>query len=98
MSFLGQVSARFTLLLTLIDTFAYFTLHSALFRRKDPSMLPGLFLGKLGEGFITSRLACRYFEFILFAANPGHTWHAEFVSNYIHLRTYARALHLLYRC
>lgn len=60
-------------------------------------MLPGLFLGKPGEGFITSRdLACRYFEFIPFAANLGRPWHAEFVSNYIHLRTYARALYLLY--
>ena len=43
-------------------------------------MLPGLFLGKPGEGFITSRdLACRYFEFIPFAANLGRPWHAEFV-------------------
>ena len=38
-----------------MDIFACFILHFALFRRKDPSMLPGLFLGKPGEGFITSR-------------------------------------------
>ena len=45
----------FYTLLTLMDTLACFILHFALFRRKDPSTLPGLFLGKPGEGFITSR-------------------------------------------
>jgi hypothetical protein len=38
-----------------MDVFACFILHFALFRRKDLSMLPGLSLGKSGEGFITSR-------------------------------------------
>jgi hypothetical protein len=38
-----------------MDVFACFILHFALFRRKDLSMLPGLFLGKPGEGFTTSR-------------------------------------------
>lgn len=52
MSFLAQVSYT---LLTLMDTFACFILHLAPVPSKGSVNATGLFLGKPGEGFITSR-------------------------------------------